>query len=62
MQTIIVTVNRQGDKTALQIDGKVIQPFQGIVSIRGVIAALSGFSVAAITAVTRMQWNLYRGA
>lgn len=24
MQTIIVTVNQQGDKTALQIDGKVI--------------------------------------
>lgn len=24
MQTIIVTVNQQGEKTALQIDGKVI--------------------------------------
>lgn len=26
MQTIIVTVNRHGDKTALQIDGNVIAP------------------------------------
>lgn len=29
MQTIIVTVNQQGDKTALQIDDKVIANFKG---------------------------------
>lgn len=43
MQTIIVTVNQQGDKTALQIDDKIIQPFQRIVSIRALLRLFRGF-------------------
>lgn len=52
MQTIIVTVNQQGDKTALQIDDKVIATISRIVSTRGFIAVPSGLSVAAITIAT----------
>lgn len=62
MQTIIVTVNQQGEKTALQIDDKVIATISRIVSTKGVIVVLSELLAAAITAVTLMQWNLYRGA
>ena len=52
MQTIIVTVNQPGENTAFQIDNKVIQPFQRVVSTRGFIAVPSGLSVAAITIAT----------
>lgn len=62
MQTIIVTVNQQGEKTALQIDDKVIATITKDSSTKGVIVVLSELLAAAITAVTLMLWNLYRGA
>lgn len=62
MQTIIVTINQQGEKTALQIDDKVIATITKDSSTKGVIVVLSELLAAAITAVTLMLWNLYRGA
>ena len=58
MQTIIVTVNQQGEKKALQIDGKVIATITKDRFNEGVIPLLSGLSVTAITAVTLMRWSL----
>ena len=44
MQTIMVTVNRQGEKTALQIDGKVIATIARDSSNKGRYCGSSGAS------------------
>lgn len=62
MQTVIVTVNQQGDKTALQIDDKIIATISKDSFNKGVIAALSGLSVTAITNEFNIRRNnMYLG-
>lgn len=62
MQAIIATVNQQGKKTVLRIDDKVIATIAKDSFNKGRYCGSLELLAAAITAVTLMLWNLYRGA